>query len=412
MKKIPVFAACLLLAFLLSAPANALVDGSYTAQAHGFSETLPITLSLTLEGGVITAASATGEGEHLGYAEEALRELPEMMVKQNTVEVDGITGATWTCGGILEAAQSAMDAARRRAKVSGVYQGEAPGFSPDNLVKVILTLEEGRITRVEAAAEGDEPDIVRPALQELSARAVAFNTEHVDAVAGATLTSRGFTRALRMALDQSSGALPPAVLAGVSGTFHGEAEGFSNASPVRVTLTLEEGRFTQLLVSGEHETAKYAQPAFEALRERALGKNSAEIDAYAGATWTSRGFINALKQALASAEDAGLARVSGTFTGEAEGFSNASMIQVTVSMEQGRFTQVSAVGEHETADYARPALDALCERALSANSAEIDAYTGATWTSRGFIAALRQALHSAALAGQEQAAAGQDGVTH
>ena len=78
MKKIPVFAACLLLAFSLSAPANALVDGSYTAQAPGFSETLPITLSLTLEGGVITAASATGEGEHPGYAEEALRESDEL----------------------------------------------------------------------------------------------------------------------------------------------------------------------------------------------------------------------------------------------------------------------------------------------------------------------------------------------
>jgi len=69
------------------------------------------------------------------------------------------------------------------------------------------------------------------------------------------------------------------------------------------------------------------------------------------------------------------------------------------------------VGEHETADYARPALDALCERALDANSAEIDAYTGATWTSRGFIAALRQALHNAALAGQEQAAAGEGADT-
>ncbi len=397
---------CLLLCLALPPAALAVTDGTYTAQAHGFSEDQPITLTLTIEGGAITEARAIGPGEHLDFAEEALMELPQRMVAQNSVEVDGITGATWTCNGILDAARAAWGAARRRAQVSGVFYGEAPGFTPDNLVRVSLTLDEGRITRVEASAEGDPVDYVQPALLELSRRAVDFNTGQLDVIAGATLTSRGFMRALRMALDQAAGDLPPAVLARVSGTFYGEGEGFSNASPVRVSLTLQDGRFVALEAVGEHETEPYATLAFEALRERALAANSAEIDVYTGATWTSRGFIEALRQALDKAADAGLARVSGTFYGEAEGFSNASLIQVTLVMEEGRFAQVSVVGEHETADYAEPALAALCERAMAANSAEIDVYTGATWTSRGFIEALHQALHAAAQAGQEGEAAG------
>ena len=89
--------------------------------------------------------------------------------------------------------------------------------------------------------------------------------------------------------------------AGVSGTFTGEAEGFSNESPIKVTVTLVDGRITEVVAVGEHETKGIADPALAELPGRIVEANSADVEVTAGATWTSKGIIAAVKAALASA---------------------------------------------------------------------------------------------------------------
>lgn len=113
MKKLLPFLLCASLALAQSALAASPADGVFTGTAVGFSEEIPIQVTLTYREGKLVDASATGEGEHLDYANRALLELPQKMVAQGTIEVDGITGVTWTCRGILAAARAARDQAEQ-----------------------------------------------------------------------------------------------------------------------------------------------------------------------------------------------------------------------------------------------------------------------------------------------------------
>lgn len=111
MKKALPLLLCLALALAPAALAAGPADGTYVGEAAGFSEQVPIRVTLTFKDGVLVDASATGEGEHLDYAEDALAELPRRMVEQGSIEVDSVTGVTWTCRGILAAARAALDQA-------------------------------------------------------------------------------------------------------------------------------------------------------------------------------------------------------------------------------------------------------------------------------------------------------------
>ncbi|MBQ2929950.1 MAG: flavocytochrome c [Clostridia bacterium] len=106
-----------------------------TGTAKGFGG--DVTVTLTVENGVITAAKAEGADETPGVGTPALEQLPAAMVAGNTVNVDVVGGATFTSNGVIEAAKAALVAA---------------GLNPDDYM-----------TKVEAAKAEDavlEADVV------------------------------------------------------------------------------------------------------------------------------------------------------------------------------------------------------------------------------------------------------------
>jgi major membrane immunogen (membrane-anchored lipoprotein) len=76
-----------------------------TAQAPGLDET--VTVTITVEDGVITAAEASTDKAEETVGRQALTDLPAAMVENNSVAVDGISGATATSNAVLTAAAQA-----------------------------------------------------------------------------------------------------------------------------------------------------------------------------------------------------------------------------------------------------------------------------------------------------------------
>ena len=95
-----------------------------TGTAKGFGGN--VTVTLTIENGVITAAKAEGADETPGVGTPALEQLPAAMVAGNTVNVDTISGATWTSNGVIEAAKAALIAA---------------GLNPENYMTKVETVK-------------------------------------------------------------------------------------------------------------------------------------------------------------------------------------------------------------------------------------------------------------------------------
>ena len=80
-----------------------------TGTAKGFGG--DVTVTLTVENGVITDAKAEGADETPGVGTPALDNLPAAMVAGNTVNVDVVGGATFTSNAVIEAAKAALIAA-------------------------------------------------------------------------------------------------------------------------------------------------------------------------------------------------------------------------------------------------------------------------------------------------------------
>ncbi|NLM40653.1 MAG: FMN-binding protein [Firmicutes bacterium] len=178
---------------------------------------------------------------------------------------------------------SATDAGMR----DGVFSGRAQGFSGEMVVAV--TVGGGKITAVEVVSHNDTPFIADPALEALTAKVVEAQSSQVDVVTGATYTSRGFMAAVEQALGKASGDL-------ADGVYVGSAQGFGGE--LTVSVTLAGGSMTAVEVTSHNDTPFIADPAIKTLTKAIVEKQSADVDVVSGATFTSNGVMNAVKDAL------------------------------------------------------------------------------------------------------------------
>lgn len=82
------------------------LTGTYTGTGSGFGG--DITVTLTLEDGVITECSIDGPDETETVGGAALEELAEQVIAANGSEIDGVSGATYTSDGVSEAVANAL----------------------------------------------------------------------------------------------------------------------------------------------------------------------------------------------------------------------------------------------------------------------------------------------------------------
>jgi fumarate reductase flavoprotein subunit len=85
------------------------VSGTFEGTSKGFGG--DITVTLTLTDGVITDVQATGDSETAGIGSKAIESLPAEIVANNSIAVDGVSGATFSSDGLKAAAEAALVAA-------------------------------------------------------------------------------------------------------------------------------------------------------------------------------------------------------------------------------------------------------------------------------------------------------------
>jgi fumarate reductase flavoprotein subunit len=82
-----------------------------TGVADGYGGKDAITVTVSLRDGKIESVNASGPKETQGIGSVALERMPGEMVKANSINVDGVSGATVSSTGILKAAELALTAA-------------------------------------------------------------------------------------------------------------------------------------------------------------------------------------------------------------------------------------------------------------------------------------------------------------
>ncbi len=103
--------------------------------------------------------------------------------------------------------------------------------------------------------------------------------------------------------------------------------------------------------------------------------------------------MTALTIATVGCSEKGAEYKAGTYTGSAQGFGGEIVVNVTV--DESKITEITAEAEKETPDIGGKAIAELTEKMISSNTAEVDAVSGATYSSNAFISAVKSALASA-----------------
>lgn len=199
------------------------------------------------------------------------------------------------------------------------------------------------------------------------------------------------------------------------GTYKGSANGYGGK--VTVNVTVSKKTMTAIdVVSAPGETDSFFQRAKGVIDEM-LTVQSTDVDVVSGATYSSNGIIGAVKNALfgtesnnatAAAANAGnaggsapsVSKVSesgtwkdGTYTGSGKGFGGTISVKVTV--KDGKISAIDVTSASgETASYFSKA-KGIIPKMISGQTTNVDAASGATYSSNGIITAVRNALSKA-----------------
>lgn len=198
--------------------ANALPDGAVklTVSAEGFAGPVNVEVIATEE--KILGVKVLENGETDGIGSKAIEQLPGLIVEKNSVDVDGVSGATLTSNAIKTAVveavvQAGFDPAKFGATSQADEQetvaveipadaliatGTAVGNNGDVTVEVAADAE--RIYSVKVTGHQETKGIGDKAAEQIPAAIVSGQSLRVDAVSGATVTSDAIVEAVKAAL--------------------------------------------------------------------------------------------------------------------------------------------------------------------------------------------------------------------
>ena len=211
---------------------------------------------------------------------------------------------------------SLADVQDAAAYKDGTYYGTGTGFGGTLKVKVVIS--GGKIASVEVVENHDDSSYLNRA-KALIGNIISSQSTNVDVISGATYSSNGIKSAVRDALRQ-------AAVSGNSqsvntktedtsktednttvkgnfpykeGIYYGTAEGYNGE--IEVAVVLQDKSIKAVLVTKNHDDEKFFNRAMDVVKN-IMKKQSTDVDVVSGATYSSNGLINAVKNALKEAE--------------------------------------------------------------------------------------------------------------
>ena len=193
-----------------------------------------------------------------------------------------------------------------------------------------------------------------------------------------------------------------------NGIYTGTGEGYRGK--VTVTVKVADGKITELILDDYADDKSYMERAKNRIFQEMISRQNTDVDAVSGATYSSNGLIEAVNKALGNEEGEGKKPeqeesedkqsfieagrfqnlTDGIYTGSADAFRGDVEVQVTV--EKQKVTDISILSYCDTEEYFFRAAPAVIEQMKAEQSLNVDAVSGATYSSNGIIHAVANAL--------------------
>ena len=436
--------------------ATDLKDGQYEASSEGYGGLL--TVRITVKNGKLTDIKILSHNETEEYFKKASAIIKEIL-RTGKVDVDSVTGATISSNAIKDAVLKALQKAGSKEKIKekakkedkkpveglkdGEYFGSANGYGGNLTVKVII--KNGKISGIEVVSQNETPEYFNRAYAVIN-RILSSGSVNVDSVTGATVSSNAIKMAVADALHKA-GSKENAKVQAVNkassnnkranakgtvaignkdlkdGVYTGSGQGFNG--PIRVRVTISKGSITNVEILSHSDDNPYFGRA-RAVISKILGKADKSVDTVSGATYSSRGILDAVRNALSKA--GGSKNVDnknkkpsntnqakkpnkkpekpskdnkiykqykdGVYEGVAEGFNGPIKVKVTIA--KGSIIKVEILSHKEDDPYFSKSKGVI-SKMLGKPGKNVDTVSGATFSSKGIIDAINNAVSKAGI---------------
>ena len=183
------------------------------------------------------------------------------------------------------------------------------------------------------------------------------------------------------------------------GTYEGSANGFSGKIKVSVVIKNQTIRSINILSNSDDEA--FFNRAKEGVTASILAKQSTDVDTVSGATYSSRGIMNAVKDALSSSDGeeqtvvakGDFALNDGYYEGTGNGF--AGPVKLFIEIKDKSIIGIYIVKTSDDAGFFNRAKEGVTASILEKQSTDVDTVSGATYSSRGIIEAVSNAMEAA-----------------
>ena len=436
--------------------ATDLKDGQYEASSEGYGGLL--TVRITVKNGKLTDIKILSHNETEEYFKKASAIIKEIL-RTGKVDVDSVTGATISSNAIKDAVLKALQKAGSKEKIKekskkedkkpveglkdGEYFGSANGYGGNLTVKVII--KNGKISGIDVVSQNETPEYFNRAYAVIN-KILSSGSVNVDSVTGATVSSNAIKMAVADALHKA-GSKENAKVQAVNkassnnkranakgtvaignkdlkdGVYTGSGQGFNG--PIRVRVTISKGSITNVEILSHSDDNPYFGRA-RAVISKILGKADKSVDTVSGATYSSRGILDAVRNALSKA--GGSKNVDnknkkpsntnqakkpnkkpekpskdnkiykqykdGVYEGVAEGFNGPIKVKVTIA--KGSITKVEILSHKEDDPYFSKSKGVI-SKMLGKPGKNVDTVSGATFSSKGIIDAINNAVSKAGI---------------
>jgi len=189
----------------------------------------------------------------------------------------------------------------------GTYNAKSHGFFGD--VSVEMTVKSKAISDLAIGHTGETGNKGGVAITRLTPLIKEANgLKGVDAITGATATSRAVFRCIENCLQQAGALEQPGDVVMKPGSYCGDARGFGWIEPIRVKIEVSESKLLSVEVIEKdlnREEPLIQKSAEDLMIPRMIASQSVTVDSITGATSTSCGIRTATEMALRKALAAG-----------------------------------------------------------------------------------------------------------
>ena len=320
-----------------------LADGVYKGTGTGYAGEITVAVQIKDKKIVsIDILSASDDDAFLSRAKAVI----DRIIESQTLDVDTVSGATYSSNGIISAVKNALTGEKDSGETGqsrsggtatagsstsigsvedpaaykdGTYYGTGTGFG--GTLKVQVDISGGKIVSIKILENNDGSTYISKASSLINA-IISSQSTNVDTVSGATYSSVGIIQAVRDALSQAavssttssnqSGNSNPgkddSATDAITGTvpynegiYYGTAEGYSG--DVSVAVVIQDHTIKAILITDASDDEAFFGRAMDVVKN-VMKKQNTDVDTVSGATYSSNGLLNAIKNALKEAEKA------------------------------------------------------------------------------------------------------------